>query len=463
MSKETARAPGAPPPTGNRRNAWSFAVGTLGRDFVYTMVTLFLLVFLTEVLDLDDATMWWVNGILLAARLFDAFTDIIMGGIVDNTRTRWGAYKPWIVVGILAASVFAILLFTDTGLRGGQFLVWFAVVYVLWGVAWTLNDIPYWSMLPALTLDPRERERISSLTKVFATVGLFVAVVAVIPVTNALGGDARAWTTFVSWGVVAMLGFQAITVVGVRQPPIVRPQQRTSLRELAGIVLHNDQLVATAASMILFTTGYVTTTTFGVYFFKYAYRDEGMYAPFAAVLGVAQLLGFALFPLARRWMSRRALFTAAIVMCVLGYAVFFFSPMNMIPIGIAGLLIFVANAVIVVLIIVFLTDCIEYGQWRTGRRNGAVTFALQPFINKVAGALATAIAGATLILTGINSAPTVDSVTDEGLLGMRIMMMVFPVVLIVLAYLVYLRWYRIDEAFHTRIVADLRERGELAQ
>ena len=464
MSKETrAETPEvrARPPKGARRNAWSFAVGTLGRDFVYTMVTVFLLVFLTEILDLDDATMWWVNGILLAARLFDAFTDIIMGGIVDNTRTRWGAYKPWIAVGIVLASVFAIMLFTDTGLRGGPFLAWFTVVYLMWGIAWTLNDIPYWSLLPALTLDPIEREKISSLTKVFATVGLFAAVVAVIPVTNALGGTATAWTTFVFWGVVVMIAFQAVTLIGVRQPAISRPQEKTSLRELAGIVLRNDQLVATSVSMILFTTGYVTTTTFGVYFFKYAYRDENMYAPFAAVLGVAQLLGFALFPVARRWLSRKALFTSAIVMCVFGYTVFFFSPMNMIPIGLAGLLVFVANAIIVVLIIVFITDCIEYGQWRTGRRNGAVTFALQPVINKVAGALATASAGASLIVTGINAAPTVDAVTEEGLFGMRIMMMVFPAIMIVLAYLVYLRWYRIDEAFHARIVADLRERGEL--
>lgn len=158
-------------------------------------------------------------------------------------------------------------------------------------------------------------------------------------------------------------------------------------------MLRNDQLVVTSASMILFTTGYVTTTTFGVYFFKYAYRDEGMYTPFAIVLGVAQLLGFALFPLMRKLLTRRQLFTTAIGMCVLGYVVFFFSPMNMIPIGIAGLVVFIANAIIVVLIMMAITDCIEYGQWRTGRRNTAVTFALQPFINKVAGAVATAIVG----------------------------------------------------------------------
>ena len=132
-------------------------------------------------------------------------------------------------------------------------------------------------------------------------------------------------------------------------------------------------------------------------------------------------------------------------------------------IGIAGLLLFVGASFVIVLMIVFLTDCIEYGQWKLGHRNGAVTFALQPFINKIGGAVGTAIVGATLIMTGINAARTPDDVTEAGLLGMRLMMMGFPMLLMLASYLVYLRFYKIDEEFHARIVADLRERGELIE
>ncbi|MDO5496216.1 MAG: MFS transporter, partial [bacterium] len=74
-----------------RRNRTTFAVGTLGRDMVYTLQSMFLIFFLTDILDLPDATMWWVSAILFGARIFDAFTDIAMGGIVDNTKSRWGA------------------------------------------------------------------------------------------------------------------------------------------------------------------------------------------------------------------------------------------------------------------------------------------------------------------------------------------------------------------------------------
>lgn len=447
----------------SRRNLWSFSVGTLGRDFIYTMVTMFLIVFLTEVLDLDDQTMWWVSGIILAARVFDAFTDILMGGVVDNSRTRWGAYKPWIALGVLVSAACAVTLFTDTGLRGPAFVAFFAVTYLLWGLAWTTNDIPYWSLLPALTLVPTERERLASATKIFATIGLFAAVVSVTPVTRALGGGPTAWTTFVAAGAVAMVAFQAVTVIGVREPSLTRPQERTGIRELFAIVIRNDQLVAVAFTMILFITAYTTTTTFGIYFFKYAYRDETMYSPFAAVLGVAQLLGYAVFPTLSRWLGRRRLFGAGIAMSMAGYVVFFLSPMNMVIIGAAGLLLFTANSIIVVLMLVAVSDCIEYGQWRSGRRNGAVTFSLQPFIYKVAGALGSGVVAVTLILTGINSAADADDVTPAGLLGMKVAMMGLPAALIAAAFLVYRRWYRIDNELHARIVAELRSRGQLGR
>lgn len=443
------------------RNRWAFAVGTVGRDMVYSMMAVFLIVFLTEVLDLDDTTLWWINGILLAVRLVDAFDDVVTGFLIDNTRTRWGPYKPWIAVGAVLTGALTILLFTDFGVRGAGYIALFAVIYPLWGLMFSMNDIGYWSLLPALSLDGDERERIGSLTKVFATIGLFTTVVGILPVTAALGGDAQAWTLFAAGVVVIMLLGQAVTLVGVRQPPLTTGRQATPFRDIWGILSRNDQLLWVAASMVLFLIGYNTTTSFGVYFFTYAYRDAGMYAPFAAVLGVGQLLGFVAFPVVSRWLTRRQLFVAAMALVTSGYVVFFFSPMHIVPIGIAGLLLFVGNSFVAVLMIVFLSDCIEYGQWKLGRRNGAITFAVQPLINKVGGAVATAVVGATLIVTGINEAPSPDDVTPEGLLGMRVMMMGFPLALMLVSFVLNRRFYRIDEAFHARICAELRERGEL--
>jgi sugar (glycoside-pentoside-hexuronide) transporter len=448
-------------PISERRNKWTFGVGTVGRDMVYTLVSMFLVVYLTEVVNLPDDQLWWATSLILAARLFDAVADIVMGAIVDNTRTRFGHYKPWIAGGALASAIITTLLFTNLHLSGGAFVAVFALLYLLWSLSWTANDIPYWSLLPALTLDQKQRESFGSLAKIFATIGLFTVVVAIVPVTNALGGDVRAWTMFTIAVVVVMLLGQSVTLFGVREPNIVVENERTTLKEIAGVVFHNDQLLWTAIAMVLFMTGYVTTTTFGVYFFKYVYRNEDMYSPFAAVLGVAQLIGYVTFPILAKRMKRRTLYTLATGLILAGYVVFFFSPMNMIPIGVAGLLLFVGQAWVTLLMLVFLTDTIEYGQWKLGRRNVAVTFALQPFINKVGAALATQIVSIAVIISGVNSAATPDDVTPGGLLIIKIAMLILPPILIIVGYLIYRAKYRIDEEMYATLVSDLKERGQL--
>lgn len=451
------------PPPDARRNRWAFAVGTLGRDMVYALQSMFLVVFLTEAVHVSNWVLGWVTFLVLAVRLVDAFGDILIGAMVDNTQTRWGPYKPWIAVGMLASGVATILLFSDLGLEGGAFVGAFCVIYLFWSVSFSANDIPYWSLVPALSVDQRERERMSSLAKVFATIGLFVVVVGVIPITNSLGGDVHAWTLFAAGTVVVMVAGQLVTLIGVRQQRLIVSEHRLAPREILRAVWRNDQLMWTAAAMVLFQTGYITTTSFGVYFFKYAYGDESMYSPFAAVLGVGMILGFVAFPFARRRFSRRQLYTGAMATIVAAYVLFFFSPMNMAMLSLCGLMLFVADSFIVVLMIGFITDCVEYGQWKLKVRSSAVTFAIQPFINKVGGALAQAILGATLIVTGINGAATPQDVSPAGIAGLKAMMMIFPAIAIVTSYVLYRRKFFIDEAMHARIVAELRESGAMSK
>ena len=447
----------------DRRNTWTFGVGTLGRDMVYTLVSLYLVYFLSDILRPSTSDFLWASSLILAARLFDAVADIVMGAVVDNTKSRWGAYKPWIAIGVVASAIFTVLLFNDTHLSGPAFVLVFAGVYLLWSLSWTANDIPYWSLLPALSLDPRKRESIGAVAKVFATIGLFAVVVAVLPVTSALApvvGDTRAWTIFAIGVVVIMLLGQAVTLFGVREPRLTVEQERTSVRELAKVVFGNDQLLWTAISMVLFMTGYLTTTTFGTYYFKYVYGDEGMYSPFGAVLVASQLLGFGLFPVLAKRFSRRVLFTASIALILLGYVVFFLSPTSIVFIGIAGLLLFIGDAFVTMLMLVFLTDTIEYGQWKLGRRNTAVTFSLQPFINKVGAALSTQIVAILIVVAAVD--PDHPGATSPaGLLTIRLGMLVLPPVLILISYLIYRAKYRIDDKLYARILADLAERGQI--
>jgi melibiose permease/lactose/raffinose/galactose permease len=446
------------------RNKWTFSIGTIGRDMVYTFVSMYLIFYLTEVLNLSDATLAWVATLIFAARLFDCVMDIVMGSIVDNTRTRWGQYKPWILIGCIASGIFTVLLFSDMGWPESIFIVAFSLIYLGWGLSWTSNDIPYWSLLPALTLDQKKREQFGAVAKIFATIGTFAVVVAIIPVTTSLGaviGDAQAWFVFAAAIVVIMWLGQSVTLFGVVEPKLVVEQEKVRVRDVFKVVLHNDQLLWVAIAMVLNMTGYITTTTFGTYYFKYVYGDENMYTPFGAVLGVGQIIGYLVFPALRKRMNRKQLFTLAAAMMVVGYGLFFFAPLNMAYIAVCGLLLFIGQAFVILLMLVFIADTIDYGHWKLGRRNTAITFALQPFINKVGAALAAQIAAVTLILTGINSAQVPSDVSAGGLLGMKAVMLLFPLACIVVSYLIYLFKYKIDEGFYAKIISDLKERGQL--
>lgn len=451
------------------RNRFFYSVGTIGRDMQYTLVSMFLNLYLTEVLNLPDQTLWWTTSITLAVRVYDAVNDPLMGFFVDNTKSRFGKFKPWIALGGLLSALFTVLFFTDIGWRGTTYIIAFTVIYLFWEVTFSGNDIGYWSMLPSLSIEQKTREKIGSTARICANIGLFITVVAILPVTNMVGevaGGRKMGFFIVAIGIVVIsMITQAFTVFGVKEHrEVFKEESKTSVRELIRAIFKNDQLLFTLISMALFMIGYTTTTSFGTYFFIYAYKNEGMYSIFAAILGVSQLAALSVFPFFSKRFSRKQLYLAATILVVVGYVIFFLAPMNMIFIGAAGIPLFVGQAFIQLLMLMFLTDTIEYGQWKLGKRNESITFSVQPFINKIGGAVGNAIVGAVVIWSGITAADgDPEKVTEAGLWMMKSAMLIVPLILIVLGFFVYKFFFKIDKKLYDSIITDLKARGDIAE
>ena len=257
--------------TASRWNRYTFGLGTIGRDMLYSLVSMYLIYYLTDILQLPDYMLWWLTAILLAARIFDAVNDPIMGVVVDNTNSRFGKFKPWIALGALFTGVFTVIMYTDFGLVGAPYLIMFTVVYLLWDVSFTANDISYWSILPTLSMDQKEREKIGAFARICADVGLFAVVVGIVPITNALGSYLgsmkKAYFLFTVIISLLMIGGQCITLFGVKEfKGVFKKEEQTTLKGMAQAIFKNDQLLFTAISMALFMIGYSTTTSFGLYF-----------------------------------------------------------------------------------------------------------------------------------------------------------------------------------------------------
>lgn len=465
-SSATTRTPPQTPPTRQTiRNRYGFGLGTIGRDAAYTMISMFLLFYLSDILEVSTPVFAAITIVLVVVRAIDAIVDPFVGVLVDNTRSRFGKFKPWIVAGILASSSLMVVLFTPWAVGDAAFIAVFTVVYIAWSAAFAANDIGYWSMLPALTQNQREREKIGSFARICASIGTFSMVVGIVPISSAVGaatGDIR-WSFFwVALTIAAvMVVLQFVMVLLVHEDRTIVTHSHTRFRELISVIFRNDQLLTVAIAFLLFMTAFGVTTGLGIYYFGYVYGDEGMYAVFAAVLGVSQITALALYPLMAARLSRRTLFTIALAVVVAGYVLFFLTPPGgLVMIIIAGVGVFAAQAVIQIQLLMFIADTVEYGEHKFGRRNDSVTLSLQPFVYKLSSALANGVIGWVVIASGMKDAAGAADMTEPGVMLVKAAMFIVPGVLIAVSYLVYRRFYVLDEGRYAQIVEELRARKE---
>ncbi|MBQ5866010.1 MAG: MFS transporter [Oscillospiraceae bacterium] len=443
----------------DNRNKTFFGLGTIGRDMFYSFEANTLLYFLSDVLSLPVWVFAAASMVLSVMRIFDAINDPITGLVIDNIRSPWGKFKPAILVGGVLSAIFSVLLFADIG-TGWTFVIIFAIAYFLWDVSFGINDIAYWTLLPAMSSDQKFREKTGAFARICANIGAYAVMVGWQPVTSALGDTPKAWFwCAVVIGVIYLLGL-LFPLLGVKEKRVaMEDQESTTLKQMWIALTHNDQLMWTTLAMALFMVGYSTTVGFAVYYMKYVFGNESLYVVLVGVCGVAQLSALGVYPSVAKRFNRRQLYTLSTVLVLAGYGIFFFAEISIILIALGAVLVFVGQAFIQTLMLMFLADTVEYGQWKLGKRNESITFSVQPFINKIGGALSTAVVSLTLIIAGIKiDGGTVDAIDASGKLLVKASMFALPLVAIVAGYIIYLKKYKISETFYGEIIRDLEER-----
>ncbi|MDL2324320.1 glycoside-pentoside-hexuronide (GPH):cation symporter [Ruminococcaceae bacterium OttesenSCG-928-A16] len=472
---------------------WSYGLGCIGRDANYTLFANFMMTYLTLAVGLTDPQLAIVGVIVVVGRIWDGVNDPLMGTIIDNTKTRFGKFKPYIIIGAVTNAMLTVLIFSgiiDPAVNWGLFIVMFGISYLLWDITYTMNDIGYWSMLPSLTINPKERERVSSLARIGANIGLF-AVTALVPLFSAGVKLLPAYRAIAIGVAVLFVACQVLVVLGVKEQKnaITKAESHVGLKDMFKVIFKNDQLLAIIVSILLFNIGYFTTTGFGMQFFYFDYGNYGgmEFTLFAITIGISQIITLTFYPQLAKRLNRKQLFGLAIGLVVLGYlgfmAVGYLFPMNMVILCIIGFVLFSGQAIIQLLNLVLLADTIEYGQWKFGTRNEGIVFSLNPFINKVASAFQALIFAVTMIISGLNrynqqinllekdTTLTKEQILEKGNqlvatipshmnLIMRLSMIVLPLALILASYVIYRTKYKIDDKMYAQIITDLEKRAE---
>ncbi len=397
------------------RNKWTYSLGGIGRDMIYQLVATFLIVYIQfSGLNLTPQQFSVVGVLLVIGRVFDAINDPMMGGIVENTRSRWGKFKPWILIGALMTGVVVISLFTyrpinpDTGSAGWSFVIFFGFIYIFWTIFYTMNDIPYWSLLPNLSREKKDRDQIAMLVVVFAGVGAFLAnaIVSFTTVGNAVKGYRFIAIGFVIFFIMCTL----LTVIGVREPRDSNPhnQEKVTVKQMFRSIKSNDQLLWSALALLLYTIGSGLLVALGYNFFYMELGYNGtLVLIFIATFGVSNIGIQSFYAKLAKKFTRRQLMRISFYILASGYVLLLllgyvpFLPVHILTLCLFGALVFGGQAIFYMVIIVNLTNTIEYNEYNTGKRNEAILFSLRPFVTKLASALQQGIVTLVLVVSGI--------------------------------------------------------------
>ena len=207
---------------------YTFAFGALGKDMIYGMIATFSMIYFTDIIKVAPA---FIGIMFFSAKIWDAFNDLFMGMLVDNTRSRFGKFIPWLTVGTLINAFVFIILFTDFHLSGIGLCVFAAVAYVLWGMTYTIMDIPYWSIVPNLTSDPHEREKVSVLPRIFASIGQSLIIAGFgVQIIKGLGGGYTGYHRFALIIAATFIFTIAVTVINLPKKQVGKKAEKVLSR-----------------------------------------------------------------------------------------------------------------------------------------------------------------------------------------------------------------------------------------
>jgi len=393
--------PSTPSP---RAQARAVVVAGFGQNVVLTTVTTFVLAYLIQYAGISSAGIAVVTAIITVAKILDAITDPIMGVIIDLTRTRWGKLRPYILFSAAPVAALTALMFAVPDADEPAQLVYFGVIYVLWGFAYTVCDVPFWGLIGSAFPDAAQRTRVIGNVRAFGAISLGLATLGMPWLARALSGGGEptgtGWTLAVTLVSVVGMALFLFAFFVPRERPSALAQGRLTLRQLGGTLLRNTPLLLVLLGSVLGFGRFIVQAG-GAVFVVVAYGDEGLFTLIGAAI-IVGLVGssFATPPLLK-WISARALMVGSslvgaalyVAMYLVGFA------------SIAAIVVFIfltglTLGIFLVVQATMIADAVDDAERRTGIRNDGVSFATLTFVSKIMSALAVLVFGLFVAFAG---------------------------------------------------------------
>lgn len=434
----------------------SFGLGGFGKDFGLNVINVFLFFYYTDVVGVSAA---FIGTVFLIARVWDTVNDPMMGYIVAKTKTRWGRYKPWILIGNILNAVCIIALFSAHMIEGTTQLVFIAVTYIAWGMTYTMLDAPFWSLVPTITLDKSEREGLMPYPRLFATGASYLAGGAGVYAVNYLGNGDQGQGYMLFGVIAAILAIVSavITCVWTKQNFEEDPEaaSKFDLKSARTAIFKNDQFLALIVMALFYNVAVNLMNGLNLYFFQYVLGDAKLFSIsmlWGGIFGVASLVVFK--PLVNRF-GRKRLFNFSLLMPLMAAVTLYitanFAPTSTVLVGLAGIFNGLSSALYWLIVLVMVADTVDYGDDKHNVRSESVLYSVNTLVSKCSGALTGFLVGISLTLIGY--VPN-QMQTEATMAGLQIIYLA-PALLCLVSYFIYNKMYLLNGDELDRIQTNL--------
>lgn len=359
-----------------------YPAGIMGQNMIFNLMSMYILFFFTDILGIDASV---AGKILLFASLWDVINDPIMGAISDRTRTRFGAYRPYLLFGSFPLGIITVLCFVSFPLTGKALIALAATLYILWGMTYTASDIPIWALASVSSADETERTDIITRGKIGAVIGVVAVTVLSIPVLRLFGGERKdsAYTAMV--GIFALVGVSLMFLLAIKAKERVAPGEKKSrLVDSLSALFRNKPFLLLAVAIFALNAANSIKQSAQIYFAIYTLGSASYVTPLGVALVIGMITGMlATTPLSARFDKKWVCIVSSLASAILSLIPYTISQ-DSFPLCFAiNLFIFGLSGISMVITTTLLIDTIDYAERKLGYRSSGIIFSANTFLVKL--------------------------------------------------------------------------------
>jgi len=431
-----------------------YGMGDAASHIVFDNVMLYMMFFYTDIFGIPAG---FVGTMFLLARALDAISDPAMGLIADRTCSRWGKFRPWVLFGALPFGVVCVFAYSSPDLSMSGKMIYAAVTYTLLTLMYTVVNIPYCALGGVITSDPEQRISLQSWRFVLATLGGMLSTVLMMPLVQLIGGDDKA---FGFQGGIAVLAVAAFLMLAfcffTTKERVEAPPSTSTMREDLRDILQNDQWRVVGLLTILNILAVCVRGGAMMYYVTWIMGDAALFSWFLGLYCVGNLIGSALAKPLTDWKCKVSVFwwTNA-ALAVLSVAMFFVPLQSTVVMFVFIFAIGVLHQLVTPIQWVMMSDTVDYGEWRNGKRLTGISFAGTLFVLKLGLALGGALIGWMLAGGGYDaSAHTQNNATITIIIAL---FTIVPGICYLLSAIIAKRFYTLKTPLLRNILNELSQ------